>query len=95
MKDMEVTRVSGAVDGARLPKETFYGLQVAHNSQPQVYVVGHWNYAAGTVKRVYVVSNTDSVKLQLYNTPAPPSAVCSPARTPSSRPRSFRRAATR
>ncbi|MGH8048561.1 MAG: sugar-binding domain-containing protein, partial [Chthoniobacterales bacterium] len=67
MKDQEVTRVSGAVDGARLPKETFYGLQVAHNSAPQVYIVGHWNYATGTTKRVYVVSNTDHVRLQTFS----------------------------
>ena len=64
MRDTEVARVSGAVDGARLPKEVFYGMQVAQNPNPQVYVVGHWNYPAGTVKRVYVVSNTAQVKLQ-------------------------------
>lgn len=64
MRDTEVARVSGAVDGARLPKEVFYGMQVAQNPKPQVYVVGHWNYPAGTVKRVYVVSNTAKVKLQ-------------------------------
>ena len=56
MRDMEVARVSGAVDGARLPKEVFYGLQVAQNTHPQVYVVGHWNYPAGTVKPVYVAA---------------------------------------
>ena len=64
MRDLEVTRVSGAVDGARLPKEVFYGLQVGHNTQPQVYVVGHWNYLEGTVKPVYVASNTAKVKLE-------------------------------
>ncbi len=67
MRDMEVTRVSGVLDGARLPKEVFYGLQVAQNTQPQVYVVGHWNYPAGTVKRVYVVSNTAKVKLEVLD----------------------------
>jgi len=64
MRDLEVTRVSGAVDGARLPKEVFYGLQVGHNTEPQVYVVGHWNYPMGTVKPVYVASNTAKVKLE-------------------------------
>ncbi|MGH8046609.1 MAG: sugar-binding domain-containing protein, partial [Chthoniobacterales bacterium] len=71
MHDTEVTRVSGAVDGARLPKEVYYGLQVAHAdpaTQPMVYVLGHWNYPTGTVKRVYVVSNTAQVKLQTFNT---------------------------
>jgi len=64
MRDMEVARVSGAVDGARLPKEVFYGMQVVQNPDPQVYIVGHWNYPKGTVKRVYVASNTAQVKLQ-------------------------------
>ncbi|MEO5915966.1 MAG: malectin domain-containing carbohydrate-binding protein [Luteolibacter sp.] len=68
MHDLEVTRVSGAVDGVRLPKETFYGLQVAHNSNPQVHVVGHWNYPVGTVKTVYVAANTALVKLQTFDT---------------------------
>ena len=67
MRDMEVARVSGAVDGARLPKEVFYGLQVAQNIQPQVYIVGHWNYPARTVKRIYVVSNTAKVRLELLD----------------------------
>ena len=66
MHDLEVTRVSGAVDGARLPKETFYGLQVAHNDEPQVYVVGHWNYPSNTVKTVYVAANTTQVGLRTY-----------------------------
>ena len=67
MRDMEVARVSGAVDGARLPKEVFYGLQVAQNDKPQVYIVGHWNYPAGTVKRVYVASNAAKVKLEVLD----------------------------
>ena len=65
--DSGFNRVSGAIDGARLPKEVFYGLQVAQNTQPQVYVVGHWNYPSGTVKRVYVVSNTAKVKLEVLD----------------------------
>ena len=67
MVDTEMARVSGAVDGVRLPKETYYGLQVAQNSSPDVYIVGHWNYPAGTVKTVYVVSNTSQVKLQTFD----------------------------
>jgi len=68
MHDMEVARTSGAVDGVRLPKEVFYGLQVAFGSNPETYVVGHWNYAAGTVKTVYVCSNTANVDLKTYDT---------------------------
>ncbi|HEX4084861.1 MAG TPA: DUF4982 domain-containing protein [Chthoniobacteraceae bacterium] len=67
MRDTEVARVSGAVDGARLPKEVFYGLQVAQSVQPALRVIGHWNYPPGTVKRVYVVSNTAKVKLEVLD----------------------------
>ena len=70
MKNMEVTRTSGVIDGARLPKELFRAFQIAQapEDQPQVYILGHWNYPAGTVKRVYVVSNTAQVKLQTFDT---------------------------
>jgi beta-galactosidase len=67
MRDMEVARVSGAVDGVRLPKEVFYALQVAQNPKPQVRIIGHWNYPAGTVKPVYVVSNTAKTKLEVID----------------------------
>ena len=69
MVNMEVARVSGAVDGARLPKEVYYGMQVAQNPNPQVYIVGHWNYAPGYVKKeLYVVGNTAQVRLQALDT---------------------------
>jgi beta-galactosidase len=68
MKTLEMARVSGVLDGARLPKEVYYGLQVAQNDSPQVYIVGHWNYPAGTTKTVYVAGNTDQVKLITYDT---------------------------
>jgi hypothetical protein len=70
MHDMEVSRTSGVVDGVRLPKEVFYAMQVAQNPTPnsQVYIVGHWNYPAGTVKTMYVVSNTATVDLQTFDT---------------------------
>lgn len=70
MKIVDVARVSGAVDGARLPKETFYGMRVAQNNVlgvPDIYLMGHWNYPAGTVKTVYVASNASQVKLQTYD----------------------------
>ncbi len=68
MKDVDVARVSGAVDGVRLPKETFYGMRVAQSSVPDIYIAGHWNYPAGTIKTVYVVANTSQVRLQTYDT---------------------------
>lgn len=68
MYDTEVTRVSGAVGGAWLPKETFYAMQVAQSSLPQVHIVGHWNYTPGFMKKaLYVVSNTSQAKLQAFN----------------------------
>lgn len=72
MHNTEVVRLSGAVDGARIPKETFYGMQIAHadpETQPMVYIAGHWNYPSGTIRQsLFVVSNKPRVKLQTYNT---------------------------
>ncbi|MEI6491930.1 MAG: sugar-binding domain-containing protein [Verrucomicrobiota bacterium] len=67
MYDMEVARVTGVLDGVRLPKESYFAMQVAHNEQPQVHILGHWNYPEGTVKTVWVVCNTDKVKLATYD----------------------------
>jgi beta-galactosidase len=67
MKDMEVARVTGVVDGVRLPKESFYTFAVANSGAPAVHIIGHWNYPAGTTKAVYVAANTDSVKLTVYD----------------------------
>jgi beta-galactosidase len=68
MRDTEVTRTSGVLDGARLPKELFWAFQVAQGTTPAVYILGHWNYPAGTVKRVYVAGNTPQVRLQTFDT---------------------------
>ncbi len=67
-------RTSGVVDAMRLPKDSFYAHQVMWNGwvepeQPQTYIIGHWNYPDGTVKPLYVVSNTDSVALLLNGQP--------------------------
>ena len=59
----EVTRASGEVDAVRLPKEAFYSLKSIWRTEPQVNIVGHWNYKPETVKTVYVTSNCQSVKL--------------------------------
>lgn len=67
MMDMEVARVSGALDAVRLPKEAYFALQVAHNPDPQVHILGHWNYAAGTVKPVWVACNAEKVRLATYD----------------------------
>ncbi len=59
----EVTRASGEVDAVRLPKEAFYALKAMWRPEPQVHIVGHWNYKPGTKKTMYVMSNCAAVKL--------------------------------
>jgi beta-galactosidase len=61
----EVTRASGEVDGSRLPKEAYYVCQAMFRNDPQVHILGHWTYRAGTKKTVYVASNCDGVELFL------------------------------
>ncbi|HEX8138146.1 MAG TPA: DUF4982 domain-containing protein [Pyrinomonadaceae bacterium] len=63
-------RRSGEVDAVRLPKDGFFAHQVMWDGwvdveRPQAYIIGHWNYAAGTKKNVYVVSSAERVELFL------------------------------
>ena len=63
-------RRSGEVDAMRLPKEGFYAHQVMWDGwvdveRPRTHLIGHWNYAPGTVKDVLVVSSADKVELKL------------------------------
>ena len=61
-----VLRVSGKVDGVRLPKEIFHVSRVMQNEQPDLHIIGHWNYPAGTKKTVYVAATLcDQVELFL------------------------------
>jgi len=69
-RGVENYRRSGNVDPLRIPKDTYFAHQVMWDGwvdieKPHIYIVGHWNYDAGTVKPVYVVSNTETVKLYL------------------------------
>ena len=64
----ESYRRSGKVDAMRIPKDAFYAHQVMWDGWVDVenhrtHLVGHWNYPAGTVKHVYVVSSGDKVEL--------------------------------
>jgi beta-galactosidase len=62
----EVLRVSGKVDGVRLPKEIFYASRVMQSTTPDLHIIGHWNYPANTKKTVYVIASLcDSVELSL------------------------------
>ena len=63
-------RMSGVTDAMRIPKDAYYVHQVmwngwVDNEVQQTYIIGHWNYPAGTVKPVYVVSTADEVELFL------------------------------
>ncbi len=63
-------RRSGEVDAMRLPKDGYFAHQVMWNGwvdveHPGIHIIGHWNYAAGVVKPVYVVSTADKVELKL------------------------------
>jgi beta-galactosidase len=63
-------RRSGEVDAMRIPKDGFWAHQVMWDGwvdveQPRAHIIGHWNYAPGTKKNVYVVSSADGVELFL------------------------------
>ncbi len=60
----EVLRVSGKVDGVRLPKEIFFASRVMQSPTPDLHILGHWNYPADTKKTVYVIASIcDAVEL--------------------------------
>ena len=61
--EAEVARASGEVDGVRLPKEAYYVCQAMFRSDPQIHIIGHWNYPTRTKKNVYVAANCDDVEL--------------------------------
>ncbi|HEY1685025.1 MAG TPA: DUF4982 domain-containing protein [Tepidisphaeraceae bacterium] len=61
-------RRSGEVDAMRLPKDAYFAHQIVWSGwvnieKPTAYILGHWNYAAGTRKNIYVISSADKVEL--------------------------------
>jgi beta-galactosidase len=63
-------RRSGEVDAMRIPKDAFFAHQVMWDGwvlpeKPRVFITGHWNYAKGTVRTMYVIANTPEVELKL------------------------------
>ncbi|MFD1875256.1 glycoside hydrolase family 2 protein [Hymenobacter bucti] len=63
-------RRSGEVDALRIAKDGYYAHQVMWDGwvEPEharTHLIGHWNYAAGVVKNVEVVSNGEKVELFL------------------------------
>ncbi len=63
--DSEVARTSGEVDAVRLPKEAYWVCKVIFTDEPDLHLIGHWNYPTGTVKDVHVVADCDEVELFL------------------------------
>jgi len=62
----EVLRVSGKVDGVRLPKELFFVSRVMQATKPDLHIIGHWTYPANATKTVYVAATLcDQVELFL------------------------------
>jgi beta-galactosidase len=58
-----VVRVSGKADAVRLPKSIYHVSRVMQNDKPDIHIIGHWNYPAGTKKNMYVAaSNCDQVE---------------------------------
>ena len=59
-----VLRVSGKVDGVRLPKSLYYVTRVMQSEQADLHIIGHWNYPADTRKTMYVAAaHCDQVEL--------------------------------
>jgi hypothetical protein len=63
-------RRSGEVDAMRIPKDGWFAHQAMWTgwvdiAKPMLHIDGHWNYAAGTVKTVTVVSSAEKVELLL------------------------------
>ncbi len=61
-------RRSGEVDAMRLPKDGYFAHQVMWDGwvdveRPRTHIIGHWNYAPGTRKNIYVVSSAEKVEL--------------------------------
>jgi len=60
----EVLRVSGKVDGMRLPKSLYFVERVMQSPTPDLHIIGHWNYPDNTTKTMYVAATMcDQVEL--------------------------------
>ena len=72
-RSIDSFRRSGCVDGMRVPKDTYYANKTMWSNtpelwtenEPSVFIPGHWNYDAGTVKPVYVFASPGIAKVDL------------------------------
>ena len=63
-------RRSGEVDALRIKKENFYAHEVmwdgwVNPERQHIHIVGHWNYAPGVKKDIYVISTAEKVELKV------------------------------
>ena len=63
--ESEVTRTGGELDAMRLPKEAYFVCRVIFTDEPDLHIIGHWNYPQGTVKDIHVAADCDEVALLL------------------------------
>jgi beta-galactosidase len=62
----EVTRCTGSLDGMHVPKDIYYGLRALWRDDPQVHIMGHWNYTKPHTVDVY--TNCAQAELFVNNT---------------------------
>jgi hypothetical protein len=63
-------RRSGEVDALRIKKQNYYANKVmwdgwVNPEKHSLHIIGHWNYAPGVKKDIYVVSTADKVQLKV------------------------------
>jgi beta-galactosidase len=58
----EVCRCSGVVDGSHVPKDIYYATRAIWHSDPQVHIMGHWNYSEKHTVDVY----TNCQQVEVY-----------------------------
>jgi hypothetical protein len=56
----EVCRCSGVLDGMHVPKDIYFAFKAIWRDDPQVHIMGHWNYTTHHIADVY--SNCDEVE---------------------------------
>ncbi len=61
----ECARLSGRVDAVRLPKESLHSYRVMQNLAPDLHIIGHWTYPAGTTKAVHVMASAAVRRVRL------------------------------
>jgi hypothetical protein len=66
-------RRSGEVDALRIKKENYYAHEVmwdgwVNPEKQHIHIVGHWNYAAGVTKDIFVISTATKVELKVNGT---------------------------